>query len=255
VRVFGPPSIKKLEEARDVAGLIEALQSEKTGRRLDAIQAMGRLSDPQAGSALVDALTDASVRDAAAASLLVMAPQVMDVLVLTLRQANPLAEVASADPAVRAQVAAILGFAGDERAVEPLAGALDDVDEVGQAAVRALSSLGNPGGVEPLCAALTRYGVPAVDALGELGDARATGAIVEWVMPQSQVRRDPNDAAAAIRALGKIGPSAVVLPFIRRVANSFPGPDTPNGDIIQAAVTDAEASLGVAVERGESGGD
>jgi hypothetical protein len=85
---------------------------------------------------------------------------------------------------------------------------------------------------------------------GELGDARATGAIVEWVMPQSQVRRDPNDAAAAIRALGKIGPSAVVLPFIRRVANSFPGPGTPNGEIIAAAVTDAEAALGVSVERG-----
>jgi hypothetical protein len=36
--------------------------------------------------------------------------------------------------------------------------------------------------------------------------------LVEWVMPQSQVRRDPNDVAAAIRALGKIGPPEVVLP-------------------------------------------
>ena len=253
MRLFGPPSIKKLEETRDVAGLIEALQADKTGRRLDAIEALGRLGDPQAGPALIEALQDEATRDAAAASLLVMAPQVMDVLVMTLRQANPMAEAASANPAVRAQVAAILGFTGDERAVEPLAGALADVDEVGEAAVHALSSLGNPGGVEPLSAALIRHGVPAIDALGELGDPRATGAIVEWVMPQSQVRRDPNDAAAAIRALGRIGPSEVVVPFIRRVANSFPGPGSPNGDIIQAAVTDAEASLGVSVELGRAG--
>jgi HEAT repeat protein len=143
---------------------------------------------------------------------------------------------------VRALVADILGFAGDERAVEPLAGALADVDEVGGAAIRALVNLGNPRAVEPLCASLTRYGVPAVEALGELGDSRGTGAIVEWVMPQSQVRRDPIDAAAAIRALGKIGPAEVVLPFIRRVANTFPGPGTPNGDIIHAAVAEAEAS-------------
>lgn len=249
MRLFGPPSIKKLEASRDVRALIEALQAPDARRRQDAAEALGRLGDPEAGPALVGALQDEAVRDVAAASLLMMAPQVMDVLVLTLRAANPLAEAASAEPAVRAQVADILGFAGDERAVEPLAGALADVDDVGAAAIRALVQLGDPRAVEPLCASLTRYGVPAIDALGELSDPRATGAIVEWVMPQSKVRRDPNDAAAAIRALGKIGPSAVVTPFIRRVASSFPGPGTPNGDIIQAAVAEAETSLGTSVPR------
>ena len=249
MRLFGPPSIKKLEANRDIGALIAALQAADLKRRQDAAEALGRLGDPQAGPALIDALRDEALRDVAAASLLMMAPEVMDVLVMTLRQANPLAAEASADPAVRAQVADILGFAGDDRAVDPLAAALGDVDEVGEAAVRALANLGNPRAVDPLCAVLTRYGVLAIDALGQLGDPSATGAVVEWVMPQSHVRRDPNDAAAAIHALGKIGPSGVVLPFIRRLANNCPGPGTPKGDIIQGAVSDAEASLGVSVDR------
>jgi HEAT repeat protein len=249
MRLFGPPSIKKLEAQRDVAALIEALGSEKAKRRHEAAEALGRLGDPQAGPALIQALQDEAVRDSAAGSLLMMAPEVIDVLVMTLRQANPLAEAASADPAVRVQVADILGYAGDERAVDPLAGALNDVDEVGLAAIRALGRLEDPRAVEPLAAALPHYGARAIDAMGEIGDPSATGAIVEWVMPSSRVGRDPHDAAAAIRALGKIGPSAVVLPFIRRVANHFPGPGTPNGDIIQAAVTEAEASLAVSAER------
>ena len=57
--------------------------------------------------------------------------------------ANPLAEATSADPAVRAQVAHVLGCANDERTINPLAGALGDVDEVGLAAWRALGLMRN----------------------------------------------------------------------------------------------------------------
>jgi HEAT repeat protein len=248
MRLFGPPSIKKLEAQRDVAALMEAMGAKDAKRRREAAEALGRLGDPQTGPALIAALQDEAVRDAAARALLMMAPEVIDVLVMTLRQANPLAQAASADPAVRAQVADILGHAGDERAVDPLAGALNDVDEVGLAAMRALGRLRNPRAVDPLTAALTHYGAPAIDALGEIGDPSATDAIVEWVMPQRRVGRDPHDAAAAIRALGKIGPPDVVLPFIRRLANHFPSAGTPNGDIVQAAVTEAEASLAVSAE-------
>ncbi|HET9498113.1 MAG TPA: hypothetical protein VFP83_07285, partial [Candidatus Limnocylindria bacterium] len=81
-------------------------------------------------------------------------------------------------------------------------------------------------------------------ALGDLGDQRGMAVVVEWVMPQSQVRTSPDEAAVAIRALGKIGPPETVVPFIRRIRNHFPGAGTPNGDIIQAAILDAEASLG-----------
>jgi len=246
MRLFGPPSVKSLEKKRDVAGLIDALRGTDPKRRQQAAEALGRLADPRAGAPLIEALQDPSVRDTAAAALLVMGPEVMDVLVMTLRQANPLAESASADPAVRALTAQILGHSGDPRAVEPLCGALDDVDEVGFAALRALADLRDPRAVEPLCGALLRYGVAAIEVLGELHDPRATGAIVEWVMPQSVIRTDPIEAAAAIRALGRIGPPEVVQPFIRRISHHFPGPGTPNGDIIQEALDEAEASLGTA---------
>ena len=247
MRLFGPPSVKKLEAARDVVGLIEALQSDKTARRIEASEALGRLGDPSAGPALVEALRDPAVRDAAAASLLMMAPEVMDVLVMTLRQANPLAREAAADPAVRTVVAQILGYAGDERAVEPLIGALDDVDEVGHAAIQALVNLKDPRAVTPLGERTVRYGAEAIQGLGDIGDPAGMAVVVEWVMPQSHVRTSADDAAVAIRALGKIGPPDMVVPFIRRIRHHFPGAGTPNGDIIQAAVVDAEASLGESV--------
>ena len=243
MKLFGPPGIGKLESGGDVAALIEALRGEDPRRRLQAAEALGRLGDAQAGNPLIEALTDPGVRDVAAASLLMMAPRVMDVLVMTLRNANPWVPGAGADPAVRVQVADILGYSGDERAFEPLVGALEDVDEVATAAVRALGHLGDARALGPLSAALPRHGVVAVDALVDLGDPGATGAVVEWVMPFSKVSGQPDEAAAAIRALGRLGPPDVVHPFIRRIASRFPGPGTPNGDVIQAAVGEAEDSL------------
>jgi len=248
MRLFGPPSIKKLESKRGIAALVEALQGADPERARDAAAALGRLGDPAAGLVLINALADAALRDAAAAALVTMRSNVVDILVMALRQAHPDVRAASEDPSVRATIAGILGRVGDPLAVEPLITALDDVDEVGLAAAEALGRLRDPRAVEPLSRLAVPYGVVAISALGELHDEQATAAVVDWVMPDDgQVRSEPAEVAAAIRALGKLGPRDVVMPVIDRISSHFPGQGTPYGDMIQEAVSDAEASLGASV--------
>jgi len=250
MRLFGPPSIKKLEEKRGVAALVEALQGEDLERAREAAAALGRIGDPAAGLVLINALADAGLRDAAAAALVTMRSNVVDILVMALRQAHPDVRDASADPSVRATIAGILGRVGDPLAVEPLITALDDVDEVGLAAAEALGRLRDPRALEPLSRVVVPFGITAVEALAELSDERGTAVVVDWVMPDGPdglVRSDPNEAAAAIRALGQLGPAELVLPVIERISGHFPEPGTPYGDLIHEAVSDAEASLGASV--------
>ena len=256
MRLFGPPSIKKLESKRDVAALVEALQppdparSRDVARAQEAAAALGRLGDPAAGLALINALTDEGLRGVAAASLVAIGPEVVDVLVMGLRQAHPDVKEASGDPNVRVAIAQILGRVGDQRAVDPLITALDDVPEVGLAATEALGRLKDERAVEPLTRLTAHFGITAVGALGELGGEQATVAVVDWVMPDGpdgQVRSDPDEAAAAIRALGRLGPAEIVSPVIERISSHFPEPGTPYGDLIHEAVSDAEASLSASV--------
>lgn len=248
MRLFGPPSIKKLEAKRDIAALTEALYEPDPSRAGDAAEALGRLGDPQAGPALIDALQDEAVRDAAAGALLAMRSEVVDILVMALRQAHPDVRAAAQNPSVRVAIAGILGQAGDQRAVETLISALEDVPEVGEAAVEALGRLKDPRAVDPLMKVMARFGVTAVEALGELGGEQARAAVVDWVMPDGQARSQPDEVAAAIRALGKLGPRDVVMPVIDRISSHFPGQGTPYGDMIHEAVSDAEASLGASVK-------
>lgn len=248
MRLFGPPSIKKLESKRDVAALVESLRGPDPSRSREAAAALGRLGDQQAAPALIDALQDESLRDVAAVSLLALTPEAVDILVMALRQAHPDVRAASQDPNVRAAITGILGRAGDRRAVESLITALDDLPEVGMAAAEALGRLGDPRAVEPLTRLTAPFGVTAVEALGELGGEQATAAVVDWVIPEDgQIRSEPAEAAAAIRALGKLGPRDIVMPVIDRISGHFPGQGTPYGDMIHEAVSDAEASLGVSV--------
>ncbi len=248
MKLFGPTGIKKLEAKRDLAALTNALYEPDPSRARFAAEALGRLGDPQAGPALIDALQDVAVRDAAAAALLAMRSEVVDVLVMALRQAHPDVRAASQNPSVRVAIAGILGQAGDQRAVETLIAALEDVPEVGEAAVEALGRLKDPRAVDPLIKVTARFGVTAVQALGELGGEQATAAVVDWVMPDGQARSQPDEVAAAIRALGKLGPRDVVMPVIDRISSHFPGQGTPYGDMIHDAMRDAEASLGASVK-------
>ncbi|MEK6190749.1 MAG: HEAT repeat domain-containing protein [Chloroflexota bacterium] len=251
MRLFGPTSIDKLESKRGVAALVEALQGADPERAREAAAALGRLGDPAAGLALINALTDAGLRDAAAAALVAMGSKVVDILVMTLRQAHPDVRDASANSGVRVAIAGVLGHAGDQRAVEPLITALDDVPEVGLAAAEALGKLKDPRALEPLSRLAVPFGITAVEALGNLGDQRGTAVVVDWVMPDGPdglVRSDPDEAAAAIRALGQLGPADLVMPVIDRISSHFPGQGTPYGDVIHDAMREAEASLGASVQ-------
>jgi HEAT repeat protein len=208
------------------------------------------MGDPAAELALINALHDGALWDVAAESLAAMGPQVVDMLVMSLRQAHPDVREASQDPTVRAVMAGILGRVGDQRAVEPLIAALDDVPEVGLAATEALGQLKDQRAVEPITRLIAPFGTTAVTALGELGGEQATVAVVDWAMPEGPdgpVRSDPDEAAAAIRALGKLGPPELVKPVIDRISSHFPEPGTPYGDLIHGAVSDAEASLSASV--------
>jgi HEAT repeat protein len=229
--------------------LVEALQGDDPERAREAAAALGRIGDPAAGLVLISALTDAGLRDAAAAALVAMGSQVVDILVMALRQAHPDVRTASEDPSVRATIAGILGRVGDQRAVEPLIYAIEDVDEVGLAAAEGLGRLKDPRAVFTLSKVIIRFGATAVEALGEIGGDDATAAVVDWVIPEDgQIRSEPAEAAAAIRALGKLGPRDLVMPVIDRISSHFPGQGTPYGDMIQEAVSDAEASLGASVD-------
>lgn len=246
MRLFGPPSITKLEAKRGVAALLEALHGAEPERAREAAAALGRIGDPAAGLALINALADAGLRDAAAAALVAMGSKVVDILVMALRQAHPDVRATSEDPGVRATIAGILGRVGDPLAVEPLITALDDVDEVGLAAAEALGRLGDPRALEPLSRVVVPFGITAVEALGKLGDQRGTPVVVDWAMPDGPdglVRSDPDEAAAAIRALGQLGPAELVLPVIERISGHFPEPGTPYGDLIHEALREAEESL------------
>lgn len=230
--------------------MVEALLGTDPSRGREAAAALGRIGDPAAELALINALRDGALWDVAAESLVAMGPQVVDILVMALRQAHPDVREASQDPTVRAVMAGILGRVGDQRAVEPLITALDDVPEVGLAATQALGRLKDQRAVEPLTRVTAPFGVTAVAALGELGGEQATVAVVDWVMPDGpdgQVRSDPDEAAAAIRALGRLGPPELVRPVIERISSHFPEPGTPYGDLIHDAVADAEASLSTSV--------
>ncbi len=252
MRLFGPPSIKKLESKRDVAALVLALEppdptrSRDAERAREAAAALGRLADPGAGLALINALAEEGLRDVAADSLAAMGRDVVDILVMALRQAHPDVREASGDPKVRVAIAQILGRIGDQRAVDPLITALDDAPEVGLAATEALGRLKDQRAVEPVIRVMAPFGITAIDALAEIGDAQATVAVVDWVMPDGpdgQVRSDPDEAAAAIRALGRLGPAEIVRPVIERISSHFPERGTPYGDLIHQAVSDAEAAL------------
>jgi HEAT repeat protein len=229
---------------------VEALLGTDSSRARQAAAALGRLGDPAAELALISALQDGALWDVAAESLEAMGPQVVDMLVMALRQAHPDVREASQDATVRAVMAGILGRIGDKRAVEPLIAALDDVPEVGLAATEALGRLKDQRAAESITRLTAPFGVTAVKALGELGGEQAAVAVVDWVMPDGpdgQVRSDPDEAAAAIRALGRLGPPELVRPVIERISSHFPEPGTPYGDLIHDAVSDAEASLSASV--------
>jgi len=114
---------------------------------------------------------------------------------------------------VRRTAASLLGKVGGVQAVDVLVAALDDADEqVCAAAVASLGRIGDRRSVSPLCAMLKsecNLRQHAAEALGEIGDPRAVGALIGALGDARYVVR-----IAAIRALGRIGDRRAIEPLV-----------------------------------------
>jgi HEAT repeat protein len=182
-----------------VVPLINVLKVEDGAIRRRAIDALGKIGDPQAVEALIAALKDKdnAVRQGAALVL----GQIRDD-----RAALPLiATLKDIHYPVRKEAAQALGELGDSRAVEPLILLLGDVDWVCQAAVKALVKIGKPA-VEALITALQdnhdaiRWN--AAQVLGLSGDTSAAAPLMMALKDSS-----PHVRKAAATALGSLGDS------------------------------------------------
>lgn len=168
--LFGPPSVEKLKDKRDVHGLVKALSHKDTPTRRDAAFALAELGDAHAVDALVAVLEDEVAgprwqvaRDHESVSL----------------EATILVDESAG---VRQRAVKALGGLGDARAAEPLAAAAlkDDEWYVRVEAASAVRKLGDAA-AERLLTGL-RDADPAVRhraawTLGALGDPRAREAL------------------------------------------------------------------------------
>jgi HEAT repeat protein/beta-lactamase regulating signal transducer with metallopeptidase domain len=218
-------------DGRAVVPLIQAISDENSSVRLSAVETLGKLRDPRAVQALIEALRqdpDPKVRamaawalgeieDPAAASALSAALREDDDQGVRVQAAEALGNIedasaigalgeAVADPSVEVRRAAVeaLGNMDDPRVVPLVLPSLRDDDvEVRRSAVDALGNNESPQAVEPLIAA-TRDGdlevrVSAIDALGNQGDVRAQSALLEALGNER-----PEMRRAAVDAIGNL---------------------------------------------------
>lgn len=130
---------------------------------------------------------------------------------------------------VRNEVMRSLGRIGDDRAVEPLIEALEDEDEgVRFNAAIALGKIGNECAVPALIVALKDddYNVrrDAAEALGEIGDLHAVEPLVESLKDKKGSVR-----GEAVEALGKIGDDRIVNQ-LQKILTDYPNIDRWNID-------------------------
>ena len=215
--------IETLREIGDpaVEPLIAALRDETSGIQESAAEALGMMADLRAVEPLAGALADARLRNVALAALGDIGDS---------RAFEPVVNALGDEQwLVRAEAAEALGKIGDPRAVEPLMSSLKDAEKsVRRAAAAALEQLGwapqddaqrglwlvsrgdwsaavelGSAAVEPLMVALGQEGDPfvrrsAAQALGEIGDARATeslvAALIDWEVREA--------AAQALKTMG-----------------------------------------------------
>jgi ankyrin repeat protein len=141
--IFGPPDVKKLAAAKDVKGLIKALNYKDMWIAKDAAKALGPLKDPRAVEPLIAALSvSALCSDAIGA----------------------------------------LGIIRDSRAVEPLLKILLKDEPQGSTVTQALGRLGPPavdGLIKALSSEHENVRWRATDALGDIGDPRAIDALIQ----------------------------------------------------------------------------
>jgi HEAT repeat protein len=209
-----------LEQINDIDSLLIALKSKYALLRISAAASLIGSADPRILEPMIAALedTDLSVR-AEAKMCLSMA-----------KETGPLqAALRSGSPAIRRDVAQILGQIKDPDAIEPLAAALQDPDrEIRGACVMALAEIDDPRTVEPLILALgdkdplIRH--DAILGLGRKRDPRASDALISVLK-----RGDSNQRRDAALAFGKSKEPAGVDALIGAL-------DDPNSDTCIFAV-------------------
>jgi len=214
--LFGPPNIRKLEEKRDVDGLIKALSHSDARTRRKAAEALGNLGDVRAVEPLIAVLEEEAweVREAAASALQkVRDPGAVGPLVAALRSrghVNRFVEVAMLEA---------LGEFCDPRLAPEFAHYVHLGDlQVREIARRALRNIGDAA-TGPLIAALredegsgTRCA--AARALVLLGVQQAVDGLVNALQDESHFVR-----AEAASGLEQLGDARAVQPLIAAVGD------------------------------------
>jgi len=233
------PNIERLEQKRNVQGLIKALDHEDPEVRRNAAQALGSIGDQRAVEPLDFMLRGGrDSLDAAKALGQIGGPRAVDSLMWAL-QVPDLEEAAVAglvelgEPAVellidalkewtwhphRRAAARALGHMG-EPAVEPLMAVLGGLSSTDAGlATEALVQIGEPA-FEPLLAALKApySDARAASALGKMGDRRAVDPLIAALKDQDF----PSEYAA--EALGQIGDLRAVEPLIAAMIDTRSG--------------------------------
>jgi HEAT repeat protein len=211
-RVFAAEFLGEIGCARAVEPLLEVMRNtseEDRDVRMAASRALGRIRDPRAIPALIEALRVPESW---------LPPRVAEVLLQFGRAAlDPLVEQVRTAPeaSVRTWAAEILGALGDDRAVAPLVACLGDLnDQVRARAASSLGKLGDRRAVSDLMPLMLADPVPfvriqVVRALGAIGDERALHHLVDSL----------NDGAWWVRirvveALEQLGEPAVEPLFL-----------------------------------------
>jgi hypothetical protein len=177
--LFGP-NIAKLQAARDVDGLIKALDHARPEIQAGAARALAAVADPRALPAIVLRLSpdrDYSKETREAAKEAVRAIATVDALAEILR---------TGDPASRSGAVLAVAVLGDARGVDALLSVLGDPNEsesLRTAVAYVLGDLPDPRSVDALIPMLTKEsGVSASRSLAKIGDPRAIEPLVVFLI-------------------------------------------------------------------------
>ncbi len=202
-----------------------------------AVRSLGRIGSTQALPALLMAVDsdDYEVPDIyLTLAMLRMGPAAVEPLEDALRVHGPGARTAAAQ---------VLGWLGEPRALGPLTEAVQDPEpQVRAAAVGALGRLGMPEAFEAISTQLAAeqpatVRLPAIEALGRLGDDRAVLELGGLLGTDHHVNMA---AAQALSALGGRGRELLAdhthLPEVREVLGILPTPADPADADLEEAV-------------------
>lgn len=269
--VFGfRPDVTKLEADRDVPGLVKALQYQDDEVRLRAIAALSNVSSADACPDLISCLKDNNekIRGACVTTLVAMGESALPLLFNAMGDQSWLVRKGAADALTRLrwspdddEIKVCFLFAqgswdelaGFKKKAIPylVEGLRDENAGIRKGAARALGSIGDPDGFEPLTRALSDPDPdvrgPAALALGELRDPRAIPFLINlFYDANATIRNEAADALAtigtpafeplvaalsdsktgarlaAIRSLGKMKDPRVIPPLIAKLEDAFP---------------------------------